>query len=378
MATFITRLPETGAGVRLAVKDLIDVAGVPTTAGCPAVAGQARPAARDAACMAGARAAGAVIVGKANLHELAFGGVGVNEWYGTPRNPLDPGLIPGGSSSGSAVAVAEGAAEIAYGSDTAGSIRIPSACCGTVGLKTTYGRIPLDGVWPLAPSLDSVGPMARDVAGTAAGMRLLEPGFSADVPPAVRIGRLRPADVPVDPRIDDAVDLALARSGLAVAEVTVPGWRDALRAGNKIIFAEAAAANRTLIADPGARGKLSAQVRDWLDDGAAIPAGEVAQARLFQSRWQAALSGLLHEVQLLVLPTMAIYPPGLAEVASVPERHYIACTLPFNLAGLPAIALPVPSEHRLPASLQLAGPAGSEALLLATAALIEQAAGIPG
>ena len=152
VTTFITRLSPSGPGVRLAVKDLIDVTGVPTTAGSPAVAETARPAAADAACMAGARAAGAAVVGKANLYELAFGASGVNEWFGTPRNPLDPELIPGGSSSGSAVAVADGEAEIAYGSDTGGSIRVPSAFCGTVGLKrhTAASRWPGCGRWPPA------------------------------------------------------------------------------------------------------------------------------------------------------------------------------------------------------------------------------------
>src|SRR5580658_6019632 len=154
VTTFITRFDTTGSGVRLAVKDLIDMEGVPTTAGSRAVAERAVPALTDAACLAGARAQGARIVGKVNLHELAFGATGKNPWFGTPTNPLDPRLVPGGSSSGSAVAVANGDADVAYGSDTGGSVRIPSACCGTAGLKTTWGRVSLDGVFPLAPSLD--------------------------------------------------------------------------------------------------------------------------------------------------------------------------------------------------------------------------------
>src|SRR5438128_560661 len=141
--------------------------------------------------MAGARAADARIVGKANLHELAFGATGVNVWFGTPENPLDASLIPGGSSSGSAVAVATGEADVAYGSDTGGSVRIPSACCGTTGLKTTWGRVPLDGVWPLAPSLDTVGPMARDIAGLVLAMQLLEPGFALAPAGASTVDRVR-------------------------------------------------------------------------------------------------------------------------------------------------------------------------------------------
>src|SRR6476469_9413736 len=135
MSTFITRLDEGGAGPRLAVKDIIDVAGVPTTAGSRAVARTAEPALDDAACLAGARAADARIVGKANLHELAMLPIGTNPWFGIPVNPLDPALIPGGSSSGSAVAVATGEADIALGTDTGGSVRVPAAGCGIAGLK---------------------------------------------------------------------------------------------------------------------------------------------------------------------------------------------------------------------------------------------------
>ena len=147
------------------------------------------PASADAALLAGTRAAGARIVGKANLHELAFGTSGVNPWAGTPENPLDPRRIPGGSSSGSAVAVATDLADVAIGSDTGGSIRVPAAFCGVSGLKTTFGRIPLDGVWPLARSLDTAGPMAVDVAGLTTMMQLLEPGFQVTTSPATTVGR---------------------------------------------------------------------------------------------------------------------------------------------------------------------------------------------
>jgi amidase len=372
MATFITRLEHAGTGVRLAVKDLIDISGVPTTAGCRAVAQTALPAERDAPCMAGARAAGAAIVGKANLYELAFGPSGVNEWFGTPVNPLDPELVPGGSSSGSAVAVADGDADIAYGSDTGGSIRIPAAFCGVTGLKTTHGRISLTGVWPLAPSLDTVGPMARDVAAVAAGMALLEPGFLIDAGPASRLGRIRPAGIAVDPRIDAAVDAALARSGLAVTEISLPGWLDAWRASEPIIGTEAAEVDGFLLAQPTARAMLSAPVLDRLEKGAAQAAGQLRQARAFRESWRDAVAGALAEVDLLVLPTVPFFAPPLAQAHG---PGYTAYTMPVNMTGFPALALPVPSAHALPASLQLIGPADSEALLLATGAIIEAAAG---
>src|SRR5579862_3160906 len=198
--------------------------GVPTTAGCRAVADEAKPAQADAACLAGARAAGARIVGRTNLHELALGVTGVNPWFGTPVNPLDPTLVPGGSSSGSAVAVATGEADVAFGSDTGGSVRIPAACCGTTGLKTTWGRVPLEGVLPLAPSFDTIGPMARDVAGLVLGMQLLEPGFSVGAAGQLRVGRLR---LPAAPQIDAAIDRALAATGWAVRDVELEGWDDA-------------------------------------------------------------------------------------------------------------------------------------------------------
>ena len=229
-----------GSGLRVAVKDIIDMAGLPTTAGCLAVADTAGPARQDASCLAGLRAAigrgAARFVGKTNLHELAYGITGVNEAFGTPVNPLDPRRVPGGSSSGSATAVAAGEADVAYGTDTGGSIRIPAACCGIAGLKTTWGRISLDGVRPLAPSLDTVGPMAADVDGLIAGMALLEPGFgvAADAPRTV--GRLA---IEADPVVDAAVDDALRRGrvrGPADHDPRAPGrhrgfGRAARRAG---------------------------------------------------------------------------------------------------------------------------------------------------
>jgi amidase len=372
MATFITRLPHAETGTRLAVKDLIDIVGVPTTAGCRALAEAAAPAERDAPCMAGARAAAVAIVGKVNLHELAFGASGVNGYFGTPVNPLDHDRVPGGSSSGSAVAVADGEADIAYGSDTGGSIRVPAAFCGIVGLKTTHGRVSLEGVWPLAPSLDTVGPMARDVAGVAAGMKLLEPGFTVDAAPAGRVGRIRPDGIDVDPGIDAAVDAALALSEIKVTETELPGWLAARGAGGTILDAEAAESNRLLLGNAASRELLGADVRARLAGGAAITAADLAAARSAQLRWRAAMMTALSNVDVLVLPAVPFYPPPLAQAAG---RHYTAFTNPVNLAGFPALVLPVPSANRLPASLQLIGPPGSEGLLLATAAIIEATAG---
>src|ERR1700678_778967 len=238
-----------GSGLRVAVKDLIDMAGLPTTAGSLAVADTAGPPRQDATCLAGLRAAigrgEARFVGKTNLHELAYGISGINRAFGTPVNPADPRRVPGGSSSGSATAVAAGEADVAYGTDTGGSIRIPAACCGICGLKTTWGRISLDGVRPLAPSLDTVGPMARDVNGLVAGMALLEPGFAvADEAPRV-VGRLT---IDADPLINAAVDNALRAAGFAVQPVTISELGDVIAASMALLDAEAWATNAELVA----------------------------------------------------------------------------------------------------------------------------------
>ncbi len=373
MSTFITRLDAGGDGPRLAVKDIIDVLGVPTTAGSQVVAERAIPALADALCLAGARAAGAVIVGKANLNELAYGASGLNEHFGTPVNPLDPDLLPGGSSSGSAVAVGAGEADIAYGSDTGGSIRVPAAYCGVAGLKTTHGRVPLGGVWPLSPSLDTVGPMARDVAGLAAGMALLEPGFAVAGGPAVALGRLRVTGEAADPVIEAALDEALARSEIGVTELELGGWADALDAVYTIMGQEAIESDGLLMSDPVSRAGLGPAVRQRLAHAAEITIEEADRARGFQQDWKALFERLFQTAQLLVLPSVPFFPPPVS--AGGKEAH-TRLTAPVNLAGLPALALPIPAPgSALPASLQLIGPPDSEELILATGAVLEAAAG---
>jgi amidase len=371
MTTFITEMdPGSGDGPMLAVKDLIDVIGVPTTAGCRAVAESARPATLDALCMAGARAGAARVVGKANLVELAYGGSGINEYFGTPRNPLDPARVPGGSSSGSAVAVASGVADIAYGSDSGGSIRIPSAFCGTAGLKTTRGRVPLEGVKPLAPSLDTVGPMARDVGGLILGMILLEPGFAPDDRMADVIGRLRVPGAEVDPLIDAAVDRALALAELDIVDVTVPGWCAAYSAGATILDWEAACVNLYLTEDPNLAAKLGRHVAARLAAGGLFSQDQIDAARKFAASWSEQFAEIFSRVQLIAGPTVGFFPPLLESASGL---SYSTFTKPVNLAGLPAVSLPVPTGGVLPAGLQLIGPERSEGLILTTGLHIQGA-----
>jgi amidase len=345
---------------------------VPTTAGCRAVAAKAAAAGRDAACLDGMRAAGARLVGKANLHELAMLPIGTNPWFGTPVNPLDPALIPGGSSSGSAVAVATGEADVALGSDTGGSIRVPAACCGVAGLKTTFGRVPLDGVWPLAPSLDTVGPMATSVSGLVQAMALLEPGFTASPSPARLVGRLPTAG---RPEIEAAVDGALRAAGF---EVVLLDW-DGLVAGADIFSArylsEVWDVDHALVdADPDGVGADIVDTLALADHFRPLLAD--AERRL--PGWRRSLFALFERVELLALPTLPVFPPRLDQIggeAHMPTiveltRHLSS----FNLAGTPCTAqpLPVPGSH-LPASLQLVGSLGREDLLLSTAMVVEAA-----
>jgi amidase len=373
MSTFITRLEAAGTGPRLAVKDLIDVADVPTTAGSRAVAQTAAPATADAACMAGARAAGARIVGKTNLHELAMLPLGTNQWFGTPVNPLDPALIPGGSSSGSATAVAAGEADVALGSDTGGSIRIPAACCGITGLKTSYGRVPVDGVWPLAPSLDTVGPMAATVDGLVTGMALLEPGF-APAAPARRIGRLRTA---ARPEIEQAVDEALKAAEFEVVTLDWDGFAAGTTIFTTICLSEVWDTDHALAqAHPDAVGD---DIRQTLGMADLFRPGLV-DARNQLAAWRQSLLDLFAQVELLALPTLPVFPPRLDDLTPDSLVNVITMitqyTGLFNAAGTPCTAQPVRAAGtRLPASLQFVGPPRGEELLLATASQVEAAAG---
>jgi amidase len=367
VSTWIERFSPAGDGVRLAVKDLIDVEGVPTTAGCKALADRGVVAPADAPLLAGARAAGARIVGKTNLHELAFGTSGINRWYGTPVNPAAPDLVPGGSSSGSAVAVASGEADVAYGSDTGGSVRIPAACTGTCGLKTTWGRVPLDGVWPLSPSLDTIGPMARDVAGLVLGMELLEPGFAVAGSVPGRIGRLR--GLVAEDGIDDAVDGALRAAGFEVVDVTLPSWEASIVPAYLLLVSEAWAVDGALVAE--APDSVSDPIRERLRTGADVDEATVARSWAAQAAWKEELARAFRDVELLALPTILCTPPRLdaAEGANLTSG-----TIPVNFGGNPALSLPVPRPGaRVPASLQLVGPPGGEEALLAAGAAVEAA-----
>lgn len=367
MGTWVLRLAGEGDGPRLAVKDCIDVAGLPTTAGCPVVAEMAEPAQVDAAVVSSAREAGARIVGKTGLTELCWSASGVNRWSGTPVNPLDPRRLPGGSSSGSAVAVATGEADVAFGTDTGGSVRIPAACCGIAGLKTGYGRISVKGVYPLAPSLDTVGALGADVAAVELGMRLLEPGFAAPPGPAALVaGRLTVTglDGGIDPAVDAAVDRALAAAGVEVTRLPPLDAAALMEAAGVIIDAEGFRVNAYLMQH---LRQLSPHVRRNLERGARLGRSDRAAAERARAAVRDTLQSLLDDFPVLVLPTLAGTPPLLG------ERGFAltALTVPANLAGLPALSLPVTAADKVIASMQVIG--GSEEQVVAFGRVIEAA-----
>lgn len=374
--------------LKLAVKDNIDMKGVVTTAGSELFAKTHKPAEKDAPCLAIARQRNVQVVGKANLSEFALAPSGFNEYFGTPKNPFDGWrkLIPGGSSCGSAVAVASGMADVAFGTDTAGSIRVPAACCGIVGLKTTHGLISVEGVYPIEPKhLDTVGPMAKDVARTVQGMNLLQKGFAAKYAAAmaakpsgqsIRIGRLRLKGT--NPEIDQAVDDALARAGFQVVlldDGLQKKWEQAKEDGNTIAAAGA------WFSDKQYRYALGVTARTK----SAILVGRIAHGTSYpkavarQVAWQKTLKGVFKKVDFIALPTLQTTPPpippnlkiGLLEALVLNLQNTVA----VNFAGNPALAVPIPLRGAgFPVtSLQLIGPRLGEAQLLNAGRLVEVA-----
>lgn len=338
-----------GDGPAVAIKDCIDIAGRPTRAGSEALA-DTPPAVRHADVVDAILAAGGRIVGKTNMHELAYGVTGVNRWLGTPRNARYPDLIPGGSSSGSAAAVAAGLADIAIGTDTGGSIRMPAACCGVFGLKPSFDRVSRRGCTPATSSLDCVGPFARDVAGLEAGMALIDPSFSTvAVPETARLGFVR---TEADAEIVDAVRTALGRPGIELVDIQLDGMEEAFQAGITIMAAEMWELFGSLAEDPRMGADVQARIRAARN----VTADQVAAAEHVRERFRDAVDQVLDTVDALALPTLPSVPPALDELGDAARLLRLTSLVrPFNLTGHPALTIPVDGPSGRPAAVQLVG-----------------------
>ncbi|MDY7103626.1 MAG: amidase [Actinomycetota bacterium] len=365
------------AGSRLAVKDLISVGGRPMRCGSR-TRFDAPPSPADAPAVDRLRAAGAVVVGATKLHELAFGVTGLNPIDGTPAHPVDPGRVPGGSSSGSAVAVAIGEADVALGTDTGGSVRAPASLCGVVGHKPARGAVSLEGVQALSPTLDHVGWFTPDVAGARAVAMALSVPTSDDhdgpPPNGMRLGVasdvLAAATEPVAASVRAALD-RLADDGVELIEVPWPAGEEVWAATTAIMFAEAARVHRRTLAERAAL--LGPDVRARLVQGSALDLGTYLDARALRVELRRRCLATLAVVDAVLTPATPIVAPTLAEAADpAVAAVIIANTRLANATGLPALSLPIPAAVRegdLPVGLQLE--AATDGTLLTAAARAE-------
>jgi aspartyl-tRNA(Asn)/glutamyl-tRNA(Gln) amidotransferase subunit A len=348
-------------GLTLAVKDLFDTAGIRTTYGSKIYADHVPDA--DAELVRRAKHAGAIVVGKTLTHEFAWGITSVNPHYPPCRNPYDRERVPGGSSGGSAVALATGAAALALGTDTGGSIRIPAAFCGVSGLKPTYGALSLEGVQPLAPTLDHAGPMAR----TPADVRLFWEALTgaADGEPG-RIAVCPDLHVqPLTPGIERAFDAAA--NALDVTEVGFDAPENLYATYAPIQNAEAAKIHAQHF--PSRSDEYGDDVAGRLDAAAKVTLAEYIEATVERERIRAAFSRLFTQCDLLLTPISAVPPEPIEQPTHQRFRDgVLPYTVPQDLAGLPTCAVPVGfDDEGLPVGVQLTGPPRAEGRVLAAA-----------
>jgi aspartyl-tRNA(Asn)/glutamyl-tRNA(Gln) amidotransferase subunit A len=372
-------------GAIVSIKDLFDVAGEATTAGSR-ILRDGPPARQDAAVIRRLRQAGAVILGKTNMVEFAFSGLGLNPHYGTPGNAADPAHIPGGSSSGAGVSVAEGTSAISIGSDTGGSVRIPAALNGVVGFKPTASRVPLKGVFPLSPSLDSVGPLARSVQDCAfadAVMAGEEPAVLAPFPlSGLRIGVPRGRlFAETEPLVAEAFAASLGRLSKAGATILDHDIEDLLegmaRATSLASIASIEASEIHADWIVARADRIDPRVQVGIARGGAIPA--LAYLRMMRQRraLAAAMDERLKPVDVLAMPATAITAPLTAPLALDPELYsrtdllILRNTRVGNLFDLTSISLPLPNMPR-PVGLMLTGRNGQDRRLLEIASSVER------
>ncbi len=347
-------------GISLAVKDLFDTAGLTTTYGSILFADHVPD--RSAEAVVRLERAGYANVGKTNLHEFAYGVTSQNPHFGTVPNPIAPGRIAGGSSGGSAAALAAHLADAALGTDSGGSIRIPAACCGVVGFKPTYGLVPLDGCFPLAPTFDHAGPIARSVADCAAMLEALVPEFEPEPTRQVTVG-VAWADR-CTPLVGNRIREAAAALDAQPVDFPLP------EAIGKAFMREVADVHRDLFAESA--DSYGPNVRAKIERCLEVTDVEAAEAAGRRNAYREAAEAALGDLDLLLTPTLAFVAPPLPDDERDIREDLIRFTLPFNALGWPALALPGgPAEDGLPASVQLVGRPGQDALVLAVGEELE-------
>ncbi|PTQ75355.1 amidase [Celeribacter persicus] len=365
-ATLVGALSLGGDGPTVVVKDCIDIAGTVTGCGSKTFAMQA-PATQNADLVDALLKAGCRIVGKANMHEIAFGMTGVNGFTGTPVNPNWPDRIPGGSSSGSAVAVASGLCDFAVGTDTGGSVRQPATCCGVIGIKPTYGRISRKGLTPRDSSLDCPGILARDMEMLTKGMMAIDPTFKSEtLSLAPKLGRIKSEGV--DAEVGDPLVYALMDAYPDMPYEILPSFEAAFDAGMVVMSHEMAQEFGPLL-DQGA--PFGADIAARLANAQKITEVQRAEAEEVRTRFTAEVDALLEHYDALVTPSLPTVPPTFTEAKD--PQNVLSLTRfqrPFNLSGHPAITLPARSNTGLPIGLQIIGRKGEDAGLCAIASWI--------
>ena len=382
-------------GVPLGVKDIIDVAGLPTTCHSKILLGNRARA--DAHVIALLRGAGAIVLGKLATHEFAIGGPSFDLPFPPARNPWNPAHHPGGSSSGSGAGVAAGLFPLALGTDTGGSVRNPASCCGIVGLKPTYGLVSRRGVFPLSYTLDHVGPMTRDVADNALLLDAIAGHDAADPASAasrarefgrglghgargLRIGFVRhfhERDMPAHPEVAAALEEAarcLAAEGATVRAVTLPDLNEFAAVNRVILSSEAYAVHAPWLRErPGEYGRLS---RQRLLVGAFISAADYVGAQRRRAQMIAAVEEALREADVLLCASSMDPPTRIEDAAETGRTYPRQARAPFNVTGHPALAMMAGlSRDGLPLSVQFVGRYFEEGLVYRVAAAYERAAG---
>ena len=354
--------------LKVMVKDTIDIQGFKTMSGSKAFE-ESLPAQKNAEVVEHILNADCTISAKTNLHELAFGITGINKAFGTPVNPKYPDLIPGGSSSGSAAAVAAGLADFSIGTDTGGSIRMPATCCGVYGLKPTFGRVSRVGVVPEQSSLDCVGPFASSISMLETAMQIIDPTFKKVVA-LQRAPKLAILNVAAEPEIWDSIHDFLQQAKLTATQVTAQYFDQAYQAGMQVINYE----NWQAYGELTKTGKVGQDVNERLLKAASTTLQQVQQAEGIKDQFSAEIDQLLDQYDVLILPTLPQVPPQVVDAENTAAfLNLTALVRPFNLSGHPALSIPLETKNGLPVGLQMVAKHGADEQLCAVADFVVKA-----